>query len=484
MGGVRLLDELARLEETARRLEPDQEQRAALNRSVEAYANQFLNALPGLKTYVADDPSTAPQPPAIADDPVGLETALAYLEAAVDRTGINPASGGHIGYIPGGGVYTAALGDYLADVFNRYAGILFAGPGAVRLEKSLLRWMGSLIGFPEGAAGDLTSGGSMANLTGIVAGREAHEVRAVDIPRTVVYLSEHAHHSVEKALRVGGLGECVLRFLELDERYRIKPDALAAAIATDRAGGLIPWLVVASAGTTDVGAVDPLDALADICRQRHLWLHIDAAYGGFFVLCDAAKELLGGMSRADSVVMDPHKGLFLPYGSGAVLVRDQAAMHKAFNYQAHYMQDAFQDVATMSPADLSPELSRPFRGLRLWLPLMVHGLAPFRAALDEKLLLAKYFHQEIQKVTGFEAGPEPQLSVATYRYVPKSGDADRFNKQLVDELQKDGRVFISSTRINGRFVLRAAILNFRTHRDTVDLTIEILADAAIRLAKT
>ncbi len=138
----------------------------------------------------------------------------------------------------------------------------------------------------------------------------------------------------------------------------------------------------------------------------------------------------------------------------------------------------------MSPAELSPELSRPFRGLRLWLPLMIHGLAPFRAALDEKLLLGKYFHREIQKAPGFEVGPEPQLSVATYRYIPKSGDADRFNKQLIDEVQKDGRVFISSTRINGQFVLRAAILNFRTHRDTVDLTIEILADAAMRLAKT
>ncbi len=481
---MRLLDELAKLEEIARRLEPDQERRAALNRGVEAYANQFLNALPGLNTYVADDPSAAPQVPAIADEPAGLDKALAYLASAVDKTGINPASGGHIGYIPGGGIYTAALGDYLADVFNRYAGVLFAGPGAVRLEKSLLRWMGSLIGFPEGAAGDLTSGGSMANLTGIVAGREAREVKAVDTPRTVVYLSEQAHHSIEKALRVAGLGECVLRFLELDEHYRIRPDALAAAIETDRKDSLIPWLVVASAGTTDVGAVDPLDALADICQQHHLWLHIDAAYGGFFVLCDSAKKLLDGMSRADSVVMDPHKGLFLPYGSGAVLVRDQAAMHRAFNYQAHYMQDAIDDVAMMSPADLSPELSRPFRGLRLWLPLMIHGLAPFRAALDEKLLLAKYFHQKIQKVKGFEVGPEPQLSVVTYRYVPKNGDADQFNKQLIGELQKDGRVFVSSTRIDGRFVLRAAILNFRTHRDTVDLTIEILADAAIRLART
>jgi len=479
-----LLDELAKLEETARQLEPDQQQRAALNRGVEAYADQFLNALPGLNTYVADDLSAAPQVPAIADEPAGLEKALAYLASAVDKTGINPASGGHIGYIPGGGIYTAALGDYLADVFNRYAGVLFAGPGAVRLEKSLLRWMGSLIGFPEGAAGDLTSGGSMANLTGIVAGREAREVKAVDIPRTVVYLSEQAHHSIEKALRVAGLGECVLRFLELDEHYRIRPNALAAAIENDRKDSLIPWLVVASAGTTDVGAVDPLDALADICQQHHLWLHIDAAYGGFFVLCDSAKKLLDGMSRADSVVMDPHKGLFLPYGSGAVLVRDQAAMHRAFNYQAHYMQDAIDDVAMMSPADLSPELSRPFRGLRLWLPLMIHGLAPFRAALDEKLLLAKYFHQKIQKVKGFEVGPEPQLSVVTYRYVPKNGDANQFNKQLIGELQKDGRVFVSSTRIDGRFVLRAAILNFRTHRDTVDLTIEILADAAIRLART
>lgn len=484
MGGVRLLDELAKLEETARRLEPDQERRGTMNRAVQAYADQFLDALPGIKTFVADDPSAAPQAPGIGEQPIGLERALAFLESAVDKTGINPASGGHIGYIPGGGVFAAALGDYLAAVFNRYAGVLFAGPGAVRLEKSLLRWMASLIGFPEDSAGDLTSGGSMANLSGIVAGREAHQIKAVDIPRTVIYLSEQAHHSVVKALRVAGMGECVFRFLELDERYRIRPDALETTVEADRAAGLTPWLLVASAGTTDVGAVDPLDALADICERHKLWFHIDAAYGGFFILCDSTKELLGGMSRADSVVMDPHKGLFLPYGSGAVLVRDQAAMNKAFSYHAHYMQDANQDVAMMSPADLSPELSRPFRGLRLWLPLMVHGLAPFRAALKEKLLLTKYFHQKISQVSGFEVGPEPQLSVATYRYVPKQGDPEEFNKKLLNEVQKDGRVFISSTRINDVFVLRAAILNFRTHRDTVDLTIDILSAAAMRLEKT
>ncbi len=479
-----MLNELARLEKIAKQLEPDQAERAKLNRDVEAYADQFLNALPDMKTYVADEPSAAPPPPAISNEPIGMEEALAFLAAAVDKTGINPASGGHIGYIPGGGVYAAALGDYLADVFNRYAGVLFAGPGAVRLEKSLLCWMAKLIGFPEGAAGDLTSGGSMANLTGIVAGRAAHEIKAVDVPRTVVYLSEQAHHSIEKALRVAGLGECVVRFLELDERFRIRPDALISAVKADQASGLNPWLAVASAGTTDVGAVDPLAELAEICRKHKLWLHIDAAYGGFFVLCDSVKESLAGMQHADSVVMDPHKGLFLPYGSGAVLVRDQAAMHSAFNYHAHYMQDAVQDVAMMSPADLSPELSRPFRGLRLWLPLMIHGLTPFRAALNEKLLLTRYFHQEIQNVPGFEVGPEPQLSVATYRYVPEKGDADQFNKQLIDALQKDGRVFVSSTRINGQFVLRVAILNFRTHRDTIDLTIEILDDAAKRLAKT
>jgi aromatic-L-amino-acid/L-tryptophan decarboxylase len=265
----------------------------------------------------------------------------------------------------------------------------------------------------------------------------------------------------------------------------MRPDALEQAIATDRARGLTPWLVVATAGTTDVGAVDPLDTIGAIARREGCWYHVDAAYGGFFALTEAGQRLLGGIEQSDSVVLDPHKGLFLPYGSGIVLVRDVKALIAAHSYSGHYMQDATQNPGEISPADVSPELSRHFRGLRMWLPLVLLGTRPFSAALEEKLLLARYFHQEIA-AAGFEVGPPPDLSIATYRWVPPGADLERanqLNRAIIEGTHRDGRVFLSSTTLDGRFTLRLAVLSFRTHRRTIDLALRVLREQvqALRL---
>lgn len=417
------------------------------------------------------------------ETPAVIDDLLRVIETEVDTDGINPAGGGHLGYIPGGGLFHSALGDLLADVSNRYAGVFFASPGAVRMENRLLRWMGELVGYPADAVGNLTSGGSIGNLIGIVSARDAQRVKAKDIERSPIYLTEHVHHSVDKALRIAGLGECPVRHVPMDARYRMDAAALERLVSDDTTAGLRPWLVVASAGTTDVGAIDPMSAIADLAAAHGLWFHLDAAYGAFFALCDEGRELLRGMDRSDSIVMDPHKGLFLPYGTGAVLVKNRRAMLDAHHYQAHYMQDTIDAREEDSPADLSPELSKHFRGLRVWLPLKLCGLAPFRAALEEKLLLARYFHEQIQKVPGFEVGPEPELSVAMFRYVPKNGDADAFNERLVQAIHDDGRVFLSSSKVDGRFILRVAVLSFRTHIDTIDLTVDILRHAAEGLSR-
>jgi glutamate/tyrosine decarboxylase-like PLP-dependent enzyme len=236
--------------------------------------------------------------------------------------------------------------------------------------------------------------------------------------------------------------------------------------------------VVASAGSTNTGAVDPLPAIARIAHDNGLWFHVDGAYGAFFALCEEGRAILQGMEHSDSIVLDPHKGLFLPYGTGAVLVRERPALLAAHQYLADYMQDATVAPEELSPADLSPELTRHFRGLRLWLPLKLFGLAPFRAALEEKMLLARYFYDQIQEVPGFVAGPPPDLSVVVFRYLPPQGDADAFNRRLVEALQQDGRVFLSSTRLEGNFVLRAAILSFRTHLEDVDRAVATLAEKA------
>jgi aromatic-L-amino-acid/L-tryptophan decarboxylase len=474
-----LVERIRALEPVSSRLDPGPAERRPVRDAALEYADGFLGRLDTGKAYERDgDPAGVLATLPIGETPADTDRLMAVLGAAVDGPGINPASGGHLGYIPGGGLFYAALGDYLAAVTNRYAGVRFASPGAVALEDLLLAWMARLVGYPQGVGATLTSGGSLANLAALVTARQARGLRARDFDRVVVYLTAQAHHCIDKALQIAGMGECVRRFIPMDEGCRMRPDALDATVAEDRAAGLVPWLVVGSAGTTDVGAIDPLDAIADVAEREGLWFHVDAAYGGFFALVDEVQPRLAGMARSDSIVLDPHKGLFLPYGSGAVLIKDRRAMAEAHAYQAAYMQDALGDAALegLSPADLSPELSRHFRGLRMWLPLQLHGLAPFRACLEEKRLLALYFHQQVAAL-GYETGPAPELSVATFRRVPASGDADAVNRALLDRIHRDGRVFISSTRVRDRFTLRMAALAFRTRLSTVDTLLALLADS-------
>ncbi len=466
---------LAQLDKESRQLEPDTHLREKVLKRAEEYANEFLQNIDSMPMYGEDSKTNGNKfRSPVFDSPIDIDDALNILKEDVDRPGLNPASGKHLGYIPGGGIYYSAVADYLAAVTNRYAGVFFASPGAVRMENVLLRWMADIVGYPETAAGNLTSGGSIANLTGVVVARDVHEIPAKDFSRVVVYLTSQAHHSVEKALRIAGLGECIKRNISCDERFRMKPDALEAAIVSDKKSGLRPWLVVASAGSTDAGVVDPLVEIGDIAHKHKLWYHIDGAYGAFFALCKEGKKILRGIESSDSLVMDPHKGLFLPYGSGAVLVKERTHLLRSFSQYANYMQDALTPLDEISPADISIELSKHFRGLRLWLPLKLLGAAPFRAALEEKLLLARYFFEKVQTLPNVEVGPPPDLSVVTFRFVPARGNADEFNKQLVNEIRREGRVFFSSTMLDGKFVLRCAVLVFRAHRQVIDEALEIL----------
>jgi aromatic-L-amino-acid/L-tryptophan decarboxylase len=469
-------EKLLELEKISRLLEPSSDARAAMRDQVISYSEDFLDRIEEIKTYnVSDEKGAGLLLSPISETGIGIDEAISLLRANVDGPGLNPASGGHLAYIPGGGIYYSALGDYLADVFNRYSGIFFAGPGAVRMENMLISWMNGIVGYPREAAGNLASGGSIANLIAIVTARDARGINAKDIERSVIYLSDQAHHSVDKAIRIAGLAECVVRRLPLDEKYRIVAAELEKQVVSDVKDGLNPFLAVASAGTTDVGAIDPLVDIADIAERHGLWYHIDAAYGGFFLLTEEGRQKLAGIERSDSLVIDPHKGLFLPYGLGVVLIKDRSAMRASHYYQANYMQDAVGLAEEPSPADLSPELTKHFRGLRLWLPLKLHGVGPFRACLEEKLLLAKYFYEEVRKL-GFICDVEPELSVVVYRYAPARGDANEFNKRLLDEVVADGRVFISSTMLDGKFTLRFACLAFRTHLKTVDTLLAVLEE--------
>ncbi|NKQ37198.1 MAG: aminotransferase class V-fold PLP-dependent enzyme, partial [Chloroflexi bacterium] len=258
--------------------------------------------------------------------------------------------------------------------------------------------------------------------------------------------------------------------------------ALLQAIVADKQMGPNPWLVIGTAGTTNTGAVDPLPEMAQIAQAHDLWLHVDGAYGAFFALCDEGRQKLAGMAQSDSIIMDPHKTLFLPYGTGTVLVKDGRNLYNAFAADAAYMQDGAENDV-ISPADLSPELTRHFRGLRMWLPLKLVDAAPFRAALAEKLILARYFYERLQEIDGFEVGPPPDLAVVTYRYVPQRGDANKFNERLMQALLADGRIFISSTRLGDKFVLRTAVGVYRTHLDAVEQALTVLEETARKLEK-
>lgn len=469
-----LRSRLAALAAEASPLEPDAETRAALASLTMDHAQAFLTGLEDGPSYApwtgANAAALAAPFPETGRDP---EAVLAEFDDCVARPGIATASPRFAGYIPGGGLFHAVLGDFLAAATNKYSGFAPAAPGAVRLENAVANWVAGVIGMSEGAAGVLTSGGSMANLTAIVAAREAADADGGG----AVYLTGFAHHCIDKALRIAGRARAPRRLIATDDRHRMRVDALAEALERDKADGVRPWLIVASAGTVDTGSVDPLREIAALAAEHGAWLHVDGAYGGLFMLCPEGQTVLGGIEEADSVALDPHKTLFLPYGTGAVVVREGRKLFDAFSASAEYIQEFAANDVGPSPSNLSPELTRHFRALRLWLPLQLAGVAAFRAAQSEKIGLARYLHARLSAMEGWDAGPAPDLSVVAFRY----RDSNAFNDRLLARVQQDGRIFLSGTRIAGESWLRCAILSFRTHLTHIDEIIDVLARTAAAL---
>jgi len=469
-----LKKKILELQKISEALEPKEEERNRYFSEVHDYANRFINDLP--KTNAFSNERASPNAFKISDKQKSLKSILDLYSKEIASKGINAASGGHLGYIPGGGIYTSALADYLADVTNEYVGVNYSSPGGVAVELELLDWMKDIFGFPRSAIGNLSSGGSIANLIALTAARDKHSIKNDRITKSVIYASPQVHHCINKALRIIGLEDVIINHLELDDGSRIVPADLQAKIDADIANGFNPFMVIASAGTTDTGAIDPLDELGQIAKINNLWYHIDAAYGGFFILVDRKKEAFKGIEMADSLVIDPHKGLFLPYGLGAVLVKDKQAVYKSHRYHANYMQDAVSDDSPVNPADVSPELTKHFRSLRMWLPLQLHGIKPFIACLDEKLFQTQYFRNRLVEI-GFEVGPEPDLSVSYFWYPTDDDKENEFNDKLMQEIHKDGEIFFSSTMINGKFVIRMALLSFRTKIDTLERAIAMIEKA-------
>ena len=407
----------------------------------------------------------------------GGEFAPLFAEAqeAISRT-FEYAGPGYLAYIPGGGLYTAALADFIAQGVNRYVGLWQPSPAVVQIEENVTRWLCDLFDYPEGSQGLLLSGGSMANLSAMVTAR--HAKLGEDFTDGVYYVSEQAHASVPKAATIAGFSKRNVRIVATDDELRMDPEALRTQIARDRADDLRPFLVAPSVGTTNTGAIDPIADIADIAEAEDLWLHVDGAYGGFFQLTDRGRERFRGTERSDSVTLDPHKGLFLPYGTGGLVVRDGAAMRDAHYEGAAYLQDLPPTGELPNYSEHSAELSRDWRGLRVWMPLALHGVSAFREALDEKLDLAAYLADAFRDDDRIDLCWEPQLTVIPFRLAGADDDTQR---EFLARINASKRVFLSSTMIGGRYVLRVCIVSHRTHKDRIDECIEIVGRAADEL---
>jgi aromatic-L-amino-acid decarboxylase len=302
----------------------------------------------------------------------------------------------------------------------------------------------------------------------------------VEIRKGVLYTSDQAHHSVLKSAKLAGIMPDRVRAIACDQQYRLPLDALRAAIAADRRDGLTPFAVVSSAGTTNTGAVDPLEGIADVCAAEGLWHHIDGAYGAFFYLCEELRGTLRGLSRADSLTLDPHKGMFLPYGTGALLVRDGAALRAAHEAHADYLPSMPHPEDFYDPSQHGPELSRGFPGLRVWLSVKLFGAAAFRAAIDEKRVLALDAVRRVAALPGIVIDAPPDLSLFAFHLSwpgATRAEEDAATRALMDETTKLGRVMITGAVARGRYLGRVCVLSFRTHLQEIDALVADLAEA-------
>ena len=402
-----------------------------------------------------------------------FEDLLQFLHENVFAYAAREPHPGFLAYVPSCPTFPSILGDWLATGFNQFGGVwsVAAGPSAVEL--TVLDWFRAWLGMPRGTGGLLTYGGSAATVTAIVAARHAAvQDEPGRLERAVLYTSTQAHSSVTRAAWIAGVPRGNVRAIPVDAGFRMDSAALREAVVRDRAAGLLPFAVVASAGTTNTGSVDPLHPIADICRDERLWLHIDAAYGGFAVLTDRGRALLDGIERADSVTLDPHKWLFVPFECGCLLARDPARLTDAFRILPEYLSDAESEGEQINFADFGEQLSRYTRAFKVWLPVQYFGVGAIRSAIDVGINLAKHAETLMVGDPLFEILSPAQLGIVCFRVHPpgmNDGAAlDAFNQRVNEQVVARGRHFISSTRLNGRFSLRICVLGFRTQEEDIE----------------
>ncbi len=441
----------------------------------------------------------------LADGPVLTIASRAEMEARVDEPA--PAGGhdfdgllerldrdvlpfvGHFdhprffGYIPGAGTWPAALGDLIAAATNIDSGAWRESAGPSQLELTVLEWFRGWIGYPPEAAGVLVSGGSAANLTAIACARET--IVGPMSPRIVAYASDQTHSSLARAARHLGFRPDQVRVLPTDDRFRIRVDDLAAAIDADASAGRLPFLVIANAGTTNTGAVDDLVAISRLCRERGIWLHVDGAYGAFAVLTERGRAALAGIELADSVTLDPHKWLAMPFEVGCLMVRDGANLERAFELHPEYLQERVGDRQAVNFADRGLQLTRASRAIKVWLAIQTFGVDAFRAVIERAMDLTLEAQRLIEADDRLELITPASLGVLTFRRRGAPDEApdhvDRQNEAIVATLAAAGDVLLTSTVIGGRYAIRLCVLNHTTAIGDVEHALERVASAVATL---
>ena len=397
------------------------------------------------------------------------------------HAGFNPASPGYLAFVPGGGLPLSSLGSLVADIVNRFVSVWIAAPWLAQIETSVVRWFCDLIGYDGKAGGYLATGGSMANWTAIVTARRC--CLPDDFLRGTIYVSDQVHHCVNKAAVLAGFPADNVKVVRSDNQFRIDTADLRRRIESDRHNEMQPFAIVGSAGTTNTGAVDDLNELANIAQGESMWFHVDAAYGGFFVLTDRGKLRLAGIERADSVTLDPHKGLFLPFGCGCLLVREFDSLRRAHHVHADYLPDMQQVDDRVDFCDVSLELSRNVRGLQVWLPVQVHTWQPFRDSLNEKLDLTQWAWKQLMEMSKqlngqLEVINQPELSTIAFRLHPDGLDDEaqlqRLNERFRESINASKQFFLTPTLLADRYVIRICILSFRTHAAHVEACLQAI----------
>lgn len=393
-------------------------------------------------------------------------------------------------FIPSAPSFISILGDMLAAGTNVFAGTWFESSGPSQVEILVIDWFKQILSLPPEASGLLVSGGSVANLTALAAARRAVVDDATQ--NAVVYLSAHAHTAIERGLRILGIGESQWRRIPTDMQFRMQPQALATQILEDLRVGFRPLAVVASAGTTSTGAIDPLDAIAQVARQNHVWFHVDAAYGGFATLTDRGHELLRGIEQADSVVLDPHKWFYCPIEAGCVLVRDGRKLFETFHILPDYMRDVEREEREVNFCDYGLQLTRGFRALKVWMAVKTYGIARIREIIGQCLDLAEYAAQWLAQSPQIEIVTPPSLGVFTFRYVPRvippgqerEAFLNRLNDALIAKIIASRRLMLSSTRLAERHVLRFCVLNHRSRKEDVRAARDIILQLGSEVEKS